>query len=656
MSHVVSRMSFVEIVGPRERLEKTVHLLQEEGVLHIEEVPLSEYDGQGLLHKVALSDEQIAERATLEHLSETLDDAVAHIPSSVHSRLEQSPELKRLYSYWEFEDVQVVAVAAKTLYAKVRSYVRRNRNLSDDLRVMESYEEVAQALAPHLKNNVLPSTHEYVGIVFDRKSTQARAMFKDKMARLTYGDWEYNEAQISKGRVACLVGYPKTRATEVHGFISEVGISRLTIPRHLREKPFKEALVLLREDLQELRLKLESLTDRSDRFFSENGAELIALQRVSRDRYSRLEALSRFACTRYTFVIRGWLPARAVGELSRRLAAESSNTAVLRELRSRVPEQSPPVELANSRPSRHFEPLVKLISLPKYGTVDPTALVAGFFPPMFGLMLGDMGYGAIFAVGAALLLIFSKGRGLMRSIGIVAAASAFFTILFGALFGELFGTFGHTLGIEPLWRERFVASGPGKAEAVLGYLALTIGIGVFHVLLGLVLGIVNYRKVGDRGQLLGNISKIVGLMVLFFFVGRLVHVLPPVFTTIGAAALVAFLVLMVFQIVHQPVHGALLPLEVINTLGNILSYVRIMAIGMSSVVLALLATIFGGMIENVVIAGIVVILIHSLNLALGIIDPTIQGLRLQYVEFFSKFFLGGGVPYSPFKRRGGIHP
>ena len=199
-----------------------------------------------------------------------------------------------------------------------------------------------------------------------------------------------------------------------------------------------------------------------------------------------------------------------------------------------------------------------------------------------------------------------------------------------------------------------MATGPGKAEAVLGYLALTVGIGVFHVLLGLVLGIINYRRARDRGQLLGNISKILGMMVLFFFLGRLVQILPPVFTTLGVVALIVFLVLMVVQIIHQPVHGALLPLEVINTIGNILSYVRIMAIGMSSVVLALLATLFGGMIENVVVAAVVVILIHSLNLALGIIDPTIQGLRLQYVEFFSKFFLGGGVAYAPFRRRGGV--
>jgi V/A-type H+-transporting ATPase subunit I len=428
----------------------------------------------------------------------------------------------------------------------------------------------------------------------------------------------------------------------------------MNIPRHLRDKPFKDALVELQRDLGELRKKEKKLKEQSDRFFSENGAELIALQRVCRDRFSRIEALTRFACTRYTFIVRGWLPSRSLKPLTKRLAEESGNAAVLSELKSRAPDEPPPVQLANPRPASYFEPLVKLIGLPRYGTVDPTLLVAGFFPPMFGLMLGDMGYGAIFAIGAIVLLILSKGRKLMRSIGIVAAASAFFTIVFGALFGEFFGTFGHILGIEPLWRERFVATGPGKAEAVLGYLALTVGIGVFHVLLGLILGIVNYRRVGDRGQLLGNISKILGIIVLFFFLGRMVQILPPVFTTLGVVALLVFLVLMVVQIIHQPVHGALLPLEVINTIGNILSYVRIMAIGMASVVLALLATLFGGMIENVVLAAVVVILIHSLNLALGIIDPTIQGLRLQYVEFFSKFFLGGGVPYSPFRRRGGI--
>jgi V/A-type H+-transporting ATPase subunit I len=111
---------------------------------------------------------------------------------------------------------------------------------------------------------------------------------------------------------------------------------------------------------------------------------------------------------------------------------------------------------------------------------------------------------------------------------------------------------------------------------------------------------------------------------------------------------------MVYQTIHNPAHGLLLPLEVLGVIGNILSYARIMAIGMASVVLALLANMFAGMIGNVVLAVIVVLLVHALNLTLGIVDPTIQALRLHYVEFFSKFFIGGGKKFSPLSKLGGV--
>jgi V/A-type H+-transporting ATPase subunit I len=176
---------------------------------------------------------------------------------------------------------------------------------------------------------------------------------------------------------------------------------------------------------------------------------------------------------------------------------------------------------------------------------------------------------------------------------------------------------------------------------------------VLQVMFGLILGLINARRAGDRQMLLGNLARIAGILVLFFFVGRLVQLLPPVFSSLGIVALVVFLVIMIYQTVRHPAHGLMLPLEVLGVLGNILSYARIMAIGLASVVLALLATTLAGLVGNVVLAAIIVILVHALNLTLGIIDPTIQGLRLHYVEFFSKFLLSGGKKFTPFNKLGG---
>jgi len=219
---------------------------------------------------------------------------------------------------------------------------------------------------------------------------------------------------------------------------------------------------------------------------------------------------------------------------------------------------------------------------------------------------------------------------------------------------ELFGTFGHLLGLRPLWRERLALEGPDKTGALLGYLFLAVAVGIAHTLCGLVLGIFNARRTGEKGKAIECLARIMGLIGLFFIVARLASLLPAAFTTVGIGALLAFFILMVVSMINHPLHGMILPLELLSTVGNVLSYARIMAIGMASAVLAMLANRFGGAIGNVVLAALVVILFHALNLVLGIVDPTIQGLRLHYVEFFSKFYCAGGRIYSPFRTKGDI--
>jgi V/A-type H+-transporting ATPase subunit I len=432
----------------------------------------------------------------------------------------------------------------------------------------------------------------------------------------------------------------------------------MAFPRYLRGKPFEQALAALEADLAQLHGRQKALAAQAERLYEENGLGLLAMRNACKDLLARYEAFGKFARTRYAFLMRGWLEGREQDRLADLLRREAGPTVLVRRIRPKG-MGLPPVLLANPRPVRHFEPLLSLLPLPQYGSVDPTKFVATFFPPMFGLMLGDMGYGAILAVVALVIYLLARrrpvsaSRRLMGRLGIVLGACAFFTIAFGAAFGEFFGSLGHELGLHPLWRERFPLGSSELGSAILTYLGLAIGIGFVQILLGLVLGLVNARRFHDANLALGNLARITGILALGFLVGRLAGVLPPVFLWLGAGLAAAFVVIMVVQTIRHPSHGLMLPLEVLSTMGNILSYARIMAIGMASVVLALLASILARLLDNAVLATALVVLVHAGNLVLGTIDPTIQGLRLHYVEFFSKFLLTGGKRFSPFKKLGG---
>ncbi len=669
---MITPMASVEIAGPLRLFDRTVEAVQEAGSLHIEEIPLLEEAQTDNLRRIRLTEAQARDKQSLEEVLRLLEEAVARLPSA--KALAGSPALAGEYRRWESQPPATLASAARILHARVRSLVRRERNLADDLQALAVYEEVTVALAPLVEGHLLPPELQFIGVVFEKQPHLSANLLEKEMSALTAGRYRYFQSSLRGERVAALVGFPRERDAEVREFLGRAGISPMALPRYLRGKPFEQALAALEADLAGLRRKQEALAAQSRGFYEENGVQLLAMRDACRDLLARYEAYAKFARTDYAFLVRGWLVAGEQEGLAARLREKAGPVVLVQRVRARSMGK-PPVLLHNPRPIRSFEPLLSLLPLPQYGSVDPTKFVATFFPPMFGLMLGDIGYGAILAVAAALIYFLGgrrrkpaiaakpataasspagKARSrLVRRLGVVLGACAFFTIVFGAVFGELFGALGHELGLRPLWRERFPLGSADLGGAILSYLALAIGVGVLQIVFGLVLGVVNARRFGDRELAVGNLARIAGIFTLAFFVGRLAGFLPAVFTWVGLGAAASFLALMALQTARHPLHGLMLPLEVLGAVGNILSYARIMAIGMASVVLALLATILARLMDNAVLAAVVVILVHALNLVLGTIDPTIQGLRLQYVEFFSKFLLTGGKKFNPFKKIGG---
>jgi V/A-type H+-transporting ATPase subunit I len=217
------------------------------------------------------------------------------------------------------------------------------------------------------------------------------------------------------------------------------------------------------------------------------------------------------------------------------------------------------------------------------------------------------------------------------------------SIVFGLLFGEAFGTLGERLGLHPLWFDR------ASSEHVSGLLLMTLAIGAIHITLGLILGVWEAIRDRSRSLLLERGGMLVGLVSLFLLVGVLAGHLPAELRTPALSGLMIGIVLLGSSLGWL---GLLMgPIEFIGLIGNVLSYLRIAAIGLASVYLAKVANDVAGMVGNLFVGILLAVLLHALNLVLGAFSPTIHSLRLHYVEFFRKFYEGGGREYEPFRSR-----
>jgi V/A-type H+-transporting ATPase subunit I len=300
-----------------------------------------------------------------------------------------------------------------------------------------------------------------------------------------------------------------------------------------------------------------------------------------------------------------------------------------------------PVVLKNPAFAKPFEVLLKVFPPPTYGTLDPTVINAIGVPFFFGLIVGDVAYGLVILALALWLRWRYRASETIRAVGAIGSYCALSTILFGFLYGEVLGTLGPYFGLTALIHRE-------SPEELILLLQLAVCVGAVHVAAGLALGALNARHVLDRHAFMERLGQILCLVSAGFLVAGVLWGSGLFFAAAGACFLPGIGILLLGA-------GVVGLLEVFSLISNILSYSRLMALGVASVVLAMVANRIFQQLDYGLTGLLAATLLHGLNLLIAMFSPTIHTLRLHYVEFFTKFYRPGGKGYVPFGVRAGVH-
>ncbi|MFH1590593.1 MAG: V-type ATP synthase subunit I [archaeon] len=353
---------------------------------------------------------------------------------------------------------------------------------------------------------------------------------------------------------------------------------------------------------------------------------------------SRYERIYSFLDSDKFFVMAGWAPTGQLLNINRELTEAVDGDVVVR-FAPPTQEDNPPVKLTNPGWLRPFEMITELFALPKYKDLDPTFIVGPIFLIYAGFMLTDFFYGLGLAIlGAFMLKKFAKHNQGIKDMSIIIFFIGFFSMVFGVLTGSYLGDapkyiIGKTAADLAFWKDPL-------AEP-LYFLIIALSVAVIHLNFGLVLGTIESVRKRDWKDL---ISEKIVWWVLQLGVASLALNLFPLAGKILLG--IAVLIVIVFK-------GPIGILGITGFMGDVISYSRLFALALSTAGIALTVNLLASMVGGVPFVGIVLALIiaivgHVFSYLMNSLGAFVHSIRLQFVEFFGKFYEGGGDKYQPF--------
>ena len=357
---------------------------------------------------------------------------------------------------------------------------------------------------------------------------------------------------------------------------------------------------------------------------------------------SKAQAVRRMRRTDTTFLLRGWIPAQLIEDFNDGLDKTAADIYVWYE--EPAPDEEFPVLIDNPAVVQPFEFVTDLYSTPSPHGVDPNKIMAPFFFIFFGMMLSDGGYGAVLALVGGLALWKLRLKGGMARMAALLALGGISTLIWGALYGGWFGEWNFGGRVGPLWFN--------PMDDPIKTLIVCFAFGFIHVFVGM--GVKAYQNI-KAGRVLDALFD-QGFWYVFL-AGLVMLALPATATAGQFMAIGGALGLILTQgrkqegIVKKLLSGVMSLYDTTGFLSDILSYSRLFALGLATGVIASvinqLAAMLGGSWYGVIMQVLILVGGHIFNILINLLGAFVHASRLQYIEFFGKFFEGGGKAFSP---------
>jgi V/A-type H+/Na+-transporting ATPase subunit I len=635
---VIAAMERLEIVCLRVLLDGVIPFLQEQGLLHLEEVPLALENAPGFLHRLHLSSEKQAEYDALEALNRTFAET-APLLSSAPSSADILDKVQELGGRSREDHME----RARTWSRELRETTRHKANLLDSIDVLLNYRQVLLNVAPLMaeRNAVLGKSAR--AIVLRGDDVRVLEGLEERLQEAVGPECSLYTRRAKRRTLVGVITYPEGKHEAVGEVLSRVGIVPVDAPsKDLHGDSVADVVARVDETVAKHRDEAAKLEDELSRRSLAYGAELLASQRILADELAQLKVVNNFAHSEMVGVVHGWIPRDAVARFKAELEHEFPGQVLVERLPMEdVAPTRVPTLLQNHKLFKPFELLLSILDPPTYGSLDPTPLVAVSFTLFYGFILGDWGYGLVICA-VAYWVSRKWGRNeLVRSAAFIAGAMGVSSIVFGLIYGEFFGDF-----LEKTFHFPYLFH---RAHHTDQLLLIAILFGVIHIPLALILGIRESFKHKQYAHGYEKLGMLLGLMAVIIGVCGYykVPVLSHPFMTYVAVALFVASVAFIFR--GMGAMGIIGVLEIGSLGGNVLSYARLMALGVATVALADVANTTArdmGPLLGIPVA----LVVHALNIGVGVFSPTIHSVRLNYVEFLPKFFEPEGRLFKPFRK------